>query len=79
MSTGTRKDEWALSHADDTFLRRANFCWVDANGNDLPATEEILLSRKNGDLLRGRSAPAKCDRLNVEWGAKDQWFRFDEI
>ena len=77
LSTGTRKDEWAESFSGDTYLRRANFCWVDEHGNDLPATMEILLSRKNGCLLRGRSAPAKCDRLNVEWGAKDQWFRFD--
>ena len=77
LSTGTRKDEWAESFAGDTYLRRANFCWVDTHGNDLPATLEVLVSRTNGCLLRGRSAPAKCDRLNVEWGAKDQWFRFD--
>ena len=78
LSTGTRKDEWVLSFETDTYLRRANFCWVDERGNDLPPTREVLMSRKNGCLLRGRSAPAKCDRLNVEWGAKDQWFRFND-
>jgi hypothetical protein len=78
VSTGTRKDEWALSFEGDTFLRRANFHWVDEQGMDLPNTIEVLATRKNGCLLRGRSAPAKCDRLNVEWGAKDQWFRFDD-
>ena len=31
VSTGTRKDEWALSFEGDTFLRRSNFCW-DTHG-----------------------------------------------
>ena len=39
---------------------------------------EVIASRKNGDLLRGKSAPSKCDRLNIEWGGRDMWFRFDD-
>jgi hypothetical protein len=44
----------------------------------LPNTAATVASRKNGDLLRGRSAPSKCDRLNIEWGARDMWFRYDD-
>ena len=39
---------------------------------------EVIASRKNGCLLRSRSAPSKCDRLNVEWGSRDMWFRYDD-
>ena len=78
LSTGARKDEWTASFEGDTFVRRCNFNWVDGNGNDLPNTAATVASRKNGDLLRGRSAPSKCDRLNVEWGARDMWFRYDD-
>jgi hypothetical protein len=28
-------------------------------------------------MLRGRSAKSKCDQLNIEWGARDMWFRYD--
>ena len=73
LSTGTRKDEWV-----DGSMQRSNFAWVDADGRDLPSTPEVIHSRRNGHLLRGRSAPSKCDRMNVEWGAKDQWFRYDD-
>ena len=59
-------------------MRRANFTWVDARGTPLPSSPEVLASRKNGDLLRGRSAPSKCDRLNIEWGSRDMWFRYDD-
>ena len=78
LSTGARKDEWTASFEGDTFVRRGNFNWVDENGNDLPNTSATVASRKNGDLLRGRSAPSKCDRLNIEWGARDMWFRYDD-
>ncbi len=78
ISTGARKDEWTASFEGDTFVRRTNFNWVDAGGNDLPNTAATIASRKNGDLLRGRSAPSKCDRLNIEWGARDMWFRYDD-
>ena len=78
LSTGARKDEWTASFEGDTFVRRCNFNWVDKNGNDLPNTAATVASRKNGDLLRGRSAPSKCDRLNIEWGARDMWFRYDD-
>ena len=78
LSTGARKDEWTASFEGDTFVRRGNFNWVDGNGNDLPNTPATVATRKNGDLLRGRSAPSKCDRLNVEWGARDMWFRYDD-
>jgi hypothetical protein len=78
ISTGVRKDEWTASFVGDTCVRRANFTWVDAGGNDLPDTPEVNASRKNGDLLRGRSAKSKCDQLNIEWGARDMWFRLDD-
>ena len=73
-STGTRKDE----EVGDDALRRANFWWVDANGVPLPRTSDVLLTRRNGDMLCGRSTCSKCDRLNTEWGAKLQWFRLDD-
>ena len=38
----------------------------------------VVASRRNGHLLRGRSAPSKCDRLNVEWGSKPMWLRYDD-
>ena len=79
LSTRARKDEWTASFEGDTFVRRGNFNWVDENGNHLPNTSATVASRKNGDLLRGRSAPSKCGRgLNVEWGARDMWFRYDD-
>jgi hypothetical protein len=78
MSTGARKDEWTLTFEGDTYARRANFTWVDAQGNDLPSSPEIIRSRRNGDMLRGRSSPSKCDRLNIEWGSRDMWFRYDD-
>ena len=78
LSTGARKDEWTASFEGDSFVRRASFAWVDADGNDLPGTPEVIASRKNGDLLRGKSAPSKCDRLNIEWGGRDMWFRYDD-
>ena len=77
-STGTRKDEFAQACEGDTFVMRDNFTWVDEDEHDLPSTPEVVASRKNGDYLKGRSAPSKCDRLNVEWGARDQWFRYDD-
>ena len=78
MSTGARKDEWTLSFQGDTFVRRSNFAWVDEAGNDLPSTAAVIASRRNGHMLRGRSAPSKCDRLNVEWGSRDMWFKYDD-
>ena len=78
IATGARKDEWTASFAGDTYVRRANFHWVDDNERDLPDTPETISSRKNGDMLRGRSAPSKCDRLNIEWGGRDMWFRYDD-
>ena len=78
LSTGARKDEWTASFEGDSFVRRASFAWVDKDGNDLPSSPEVIASRKNGDMLRGKSAPSKCDRLNIEWGGRDMWFRFDD-
>ena len=78
LSTGARKDEWTASFEGDSFVRRASFAWVDKDGNDLPSSPEVIASRKNGDLLRGKSAPSKCDRLNIEWGGRDMWFRYDD-
>lgn len=78
ISTGARKDEWTATFEGDTFSRRINFTWVDGEGRDLPSTPAVIASRRNGHLLRGRSAPSKCDRLNIEWGSKPMWFRYDD-
>ena len=78
ISTGARKDEWTATFEGDTYVRRANFAWVDDDGADLPSTHATIASRSNGHLLRGRSAPSKCDRLNIEWGGRDMWFRLDD-
>ena len=64
---------------DDTYLTRSNFVWVSgSNASELPATHETIASRKNGDMLRGRSGPSKCDRTNEHWGSRDQWYVFDD-
>ena len=79
LSTGARKDEWTLSFEGDTLVRRSNFVWVDEiTYAELPNTPEVIQSRRRGCLLKGRSAASKCDRLNVEWGSRDQYFRYDE-
>ena len=79
IATGVRKDEWTLSFLGDTYVRRSNFHWVDEiTGNDLPDVPATWQSRRNGHLLRGRCAASKCDRLNIEWGGKDMWFRYDD-
>ena len=78
ISTGARKDEWTASFKGDTYMRRSNFTWVDEDERDLPSTPSVISSRKNGNLLRARSAPSKCDRLNIDWGGRDMWFRYDD-
>ena len=77
-STGARKDEWTASFKGDTYSRRASFAWVDDDRRDLPSTPEVIRTRCNGHLLRGRSSASKCDRLNIEWGSRDMWFRYDD-
>ena len=77
ISTGVRRDEWTLSFEGDTYVKRCNFAWVGDDGLDLPQTREVIASRRNGHLLRGRSAASKCDRLNTEWGARDMYFRLN--
>jgi hypothetical protein len=78
ISTGVRKDEWTASFAGDTYLKRANLTWIDEDGEELPSTPDVLATRKNGDLLKGRAPKSKCDQLDIEWGAKDMWFRYDD-
>jgi hypothetical protein len=78
VSTGARKDEWTAHCEGDSYARRDNFAWVDDAGNDLPSTPDVISSRRNGCLLRGRSNPSKCDRLNIDWGGRDMWFRYDD-
>ncbi len=79
-----RANEWARALEGDTFTRRANFTWVDARGDDLPNTGATRRSRKNGDLLKGRSQPSKCDQLNInstpsgERRRNSQYFRYDD-
>jgi hypothetical protein len=72
VSTGTRKDEWVRKFPLDAYTKRGNFCWVDAEFVDLPATSAVPASRRNGHYLRAMSEPSKCDRNNTEWGAQKQ-------
>jgi hypothetical protein len=74
IATGTRKDEFARSHAEDTFLMRANFK-LFRGPVCLPMTRANLLAARDGDYICAKSAPSKCDRNNVVWGANDMWFR----
>ena len=77
MATGGRKDNWTCDRPGERVLRRSNFVWVDDQLQELPSTPEVVASRRNGHLLKGHSPPTKCDALNTDWGAKDQWFRYD--
>ena len=74
IATGTRKDEFARSHAEDTYLMRANFK-LFRGPVCLPMTRANLLAARDGDFICAKSAPSKCDRNNVVWGANDMWFR----
>ena len=79
LATGTRKDEWTRGsepHTYDTYLLRSNFS-LHIGGREAPMTPANLRAAENGHYIRGRSAPSKCDRDNITWGAVDQWFRID--
>ena len=78
VGTGTRKDEFTKAFPADDCIMRANFVWIDGEGNELSMTVTVIASRIRGNLLRGKSAPSKCDRLNLEWSKQLQWFRLDE-
>ena len=43
----------------------------------LPSSPTATASRRDGDFLQGHWEPSKCDRSNIEWGGKPQFFRFD--
>ena len=83
LSTGTRCDEMAQvvvaqgEAINSDYLRRANFVPYK-NGKPLVPNEAAWASLSNGDMIRGHSAPSKCDRDNVAFGAVAQWFRFDD-
>ena len=80
-STGTRNNEMCEAFEGDSLVRRGSFTWVvktDTGFNELVSSPEVTSTRKNGDYLKGKSAPSKCDRLHMEWGARDQWFRYDD-
>jgi len=74
IATGIRLDEICSEEC----YKRSNFVWIDKEGNDLPSTPATHGSRKNGDLLRGRSVESKCDPHNVVWGSRSMWFRYDD-
>ena len=74
LVTGTRNDEVA---GEDTRLQRDNFVPV-INGRELPPTTANWARLRNGDYIRGKSAPSKCDRTNAHWGSKDMWFLVDD-
>ena len=78
ISTGVRKDEWTSAMEDDTYAKRGSFTWVDEDGNELPSTPETIGTRRKGHLVKGRSSASKCDRLNMEWGSKEMYFRYDD-
>jgi hypothetical protein len=75
LSTGMRRDEWS-DNGDSSYVRRANFAWFKNKEEIVPDTHG-LQAIGNGDFLRAKSNPSKCDRDNMEWGAKDMWFRVD--
>ena len=78
LSTGMRRDEWSKSGADDaSYMRRSNFVWFEGD-REIEATPAALARIRNGCYLRGKSAPSKCDRDNLEWGARDMWFLVDD-
>ena len=43
----------------------------------LEPTPDGLASVRDGDMLKGTSAPSKADRNNTHWGGRDMWFRVD--
>tara|TARA_B110000503_G_scaffold47688_1_gene77649 strand:- start:114 stop:5735 length:5622 start_codon:yes stop_codon:yes gene_type:complete len=74
LVTGTRNDEVA---GEDTRLQRDSFVpYVD--GIELEPTPQNWARMRNGDHIRGKSAPSKCDRTNAHWGSKDMWFVLDD-
>ena len=79
LATGTRCNEWASAGPEDTYLRRSNFS-LFKQGIEVEMNDEELNSVRNGDLIKGHSAPSKADRDNTAFGACDQWFRvnFDD-
>jgi len=75
LATGVRLDELTSEEC----YKRANFVWLDkVTGDELPNTVATSRSRRNGDLLRGRSVESKCDPHNVVWGSRFMWFRYDD-
>ena len=78
LATGMRRDEWTRTYTGDTsYMRRNNFAWFDGAAEIYPSLDGLARIR-NGCYLRGVSAPSKCDRDNLEWGAKHMWFLVDE-
>ena len=78
LSTGMRRDEWTATHScDSSHMRRSNFVWFNGD-REVEATPAELARIRNGCYLRGKSAPSKCDRDNLEWGARDMWFLVDD-
>ena len=75
LSTGMRRDEWSNT-GDASYMRRSNFAWFKGNSEITPDAKG-LGRLHDGDYLRAKSNPSKCDRDNVEWGSKDMWFRVD--
>jgi hypothetical protein len=78
VNLAVRNDE--QSHTPGgTFLKRANFVPIDADGNALTVTPETVKKwAHNGAMLRGRSVGSKCDPTNSHWGSRDMWFVYDD-
>lgn len=71
LSSGARADE--LTSRQDG-LRRSSFVLMRGQA-ELEMTPENLRAARNGDFIRGRAAPSKCDRDAMEWGDRNMWFR----
>ena len=78
IATGTRKEEITAAFTGDDNIMRANFVWIDDDGNELRMTIEVIRSRRNGHLLRATGGASKCDRLFITWAKQKQFFRYGD-
>ena len=72
MATGCRADE--PTHPTDN-LRRAALVIITPEGEEMEMSPANLERVRNGWMLRGHAPPSKCDRDDMEWGDRNEWFR----
>ena len=68
LCSGVRLDEWT-----GNMLLRANFIWTDKKGTPIPPNQKP----SEGDILEVMSPASKTDPLDLEWGAKKQYYRLE--